>query len=85
MGFTIILILLLAAVLGAWIASIGLLISAGRAKGHQMENAGLLWYIGILASPVVLGLYVAALPDKRARTSAGKHTQHEDAESLPSI
>ena len=48
--------------------SIPLLIEAAKAKGYYMnEGTGGLWAIGLLASPVVLGLCVCALPDIRLR------------------
>ena len=38
-------------------------------KGHGQDGTGSLWFIGIFASPIVLGLYTASLPDRSA--SAG--------------
>ena len=48
--------------------SIPLLIEAAKAKGYYKDGGtGGLWAIGLLASPIVLGLCVCALPDKRLR------------------
>lgn len=49
----------------AWVASISLLIKAGMEKGYSMDNKLLLWFVGLFASPIVLGLYVCSLPDAR--------------------
>lgn len=57
---------LFVAVLVAWLMSINLLVKVGAAKGYSMDNKGLLWFIGIFATPIVVGLYVASLPDNRA-------------------
>lgn len=64
------LVLLLCAYLGAALAAIGLFVNAMREKGHSDKSAGLLWYIGIFATPIVVGLYVASLPDRRGETQA---------------
>lgn len=61
----ILLILLLSAYPGAALVAISLFVGAMREKGHSDKSAGLLWYIGIFATPIVVGLYVASLPDKR--------------------
>ena len=59
------LIIVSALVLTAWLLSIDMFINAGKAKGYSMANSGKLWFIGIIATPLVVGLYVAALPDNR--------------------
>lgn len=63
--FFLFLITVLVLILVAWLLSIDLLIDAGKAKGYSMANSGKLWFIGIVATPLVVGLYVAALPDNR--------------------
>ena len=60
------------AVLVAWLMATNLFIKIARAKGYYKDGAGLLWFIGIFATPIVVGIYVAALPDKR---QAGTLTQ----------
>ncbi len=66
------LFMLLIVVLIASIVSISLMIDAGRAKGYPMSNTGILWFVGICAplGPIVVGIYINALPYKS--TSAGK-------------
>ena len=71
-------------VLVAWLAAISLFIKAGKAKGYSMENAWLLWFVGIFATPVAVGLYVAALPDRRSAAS-GKSKYEDFLDSLPSV
>jgi hypothetical protein len=48
--------------------AISLLVNAAKEKGHL--RVGLLWFIGIFTSPVVLGLCVIALPDRRVPYNA---------------
>ena len=48
--------------LAAWVIAVSMLIDAMEAKGYTPKNKGALWFVGIFASPVVLGLYVVALP-----------------------
>lgn len=50
----------------AWIVAISLMCDAVQEKGHHKDGTGSLWAIGILCSPIVLGLYAAALPDRKA-------------------
>ena len=58
---------LLVAVLAAWLYAISLYVKAAKEKGYyKTEGAGPLWFVGIFATPLAVGLYVAALPDKRA-------------------
>lgn len=48
----------------AWIMSISMFIDAARAKGYKMKKTGMIWFVGIFATPIVAGLYVNALPNK---------------------
>lgn len=74
------------AVLVAWLMAINLFAKIARSKGYYKDGAGILWFIGIFATPIVVGIYVAALPDKR---QAGTLTQGgvpvSVDEELPSI
>jgi amino acid permease len=47
----------------AYFSAIGLLITAAQERGRK--KTGSLWLIGIFTSPIVLGLCVIALPDKK--------------------
>ena len=67
--------------LAARVVAINLLIKAGRAKGYAMENAGILWFVGIFATPIVVGLYIASLPDNRTIADPEKPTENE----LPAV
>lgn len=51
-------------VLTAWIASISMLISVIKAKGSRFDSTLIYWFVGLFASPIVLGLYAIALPAK---------------------
>lgn len=61
-------------ILAAWIVSIVKLVEAYKLKQENGQDAptGVLWLIGLFASPVVLGLYVCALPNRSERTSSKK-------------
>ena len=76
-GFPIVIVVLVAIVLiVAWIMAIMSLIDAAEAKGwYKNEGTGKLWFIGLFASPIVLGLYVASLPDVYLRNGVTKLTQ----------
>lgn len=65
-GFVILFLLIAAAVLGAWIAALNLLTNLAKEKGYT-GSIGLLWYIGLVATPFIVGIYVAALPDRGAQ------------------
>lgn len=77
-----ILILCLAASLGAWLLAISLFAKIAKEKGYFEDGAGILWFMGIFATPIVAGLYVLALPDKNV--SNGGRRLNVD-EELPSI
>lgn len=49
--------------LTAGIVAISHFIELGQKKGCIEEKTGVYWFIGLFASPLVLGLYVAAAPD----------------------
>lgn len=61
-----------------WLLAIHLFVEVAKMKGHHQDGTGSLWLIGLFASPIVLGLYAAALPD-RATPVAAK------ADELPAI
>ena len=63
--------------LAARVVAINLLIKVGRAKGYAMENAGILWFVGIFATPILVGLYIASLPDNRTIAGLGKPAEAE--------
>ena len=49
--------------LAAGIVALSHFIELGQKKGCIEEETGVYWFIGLFASPLVLGLYVAAAPD----------------------
>lgn len=70
----------------AWLMAISQLVEAARMKGHCQNGDGMLWFIGIFASPIVLGLYTASLPDRAAHTQDGAAAQPKPLSSeLPPI
>lgn len=79
---SIILIAIAIAAFVAWIMSISLLIDAARAKGHKMDSTGKLWFIGLFATPIVVGLYVNALPDLTHGTAVSRQSA---ADELPRV
>ena len=81
MGELIFMLVIVIVMLAAWVVAINLLIKAGKAKGYAMENAGILWFVGIFATPIVVGLYIASLPDNRTIADPEKPTENE----LPAV
>lgn len=69
----------------AWILAIEKLINAARMKGHCKEGSGALWFIGLFASPLVLGLYTASLPDRGQAAIADKVSAQSPIDDLPAI
>lgn len=47
-----------------WVETIGFMIRASQAKGFHRDSSASLWFIGLFASPIMLGLYTASLPDR---------------------
>lgn len=72
-------------VLVAWLLAINLLIKVGEAKGHALSNKGLLWFIGIFATPIVVGLYIIALPDRRAEAARKAPPSSAATDELPEL
>lgn len=76
-------IIILFLVLAAWLASISLFIKAAKEKGYyEHGGTGLLWFIGIFATPIVVGLYTASLPDLRDQKAKQKETVETE---LPAV
>ena len=59
----------------AWLWSINLFAAEAKRKGHG--NTGVLWFMGIFATPIVVGLYTAQLPDL-SQKGAEQHVEQED-------
>lgn len=74
-------------VLAGWISAIFMLIQVGESKGYDMSKSGMLWFMGIFASPIVLGLYICALPNKQIASENTALTPESAPanEDLPSI
>lgn len=51
----------------AYFVSIAMLVKSARQKGHHRDGSLPLWFMGLFATPIVLGLYVAGLPDRAGR------------------
>ena len=64
--------------------AISLLVDAAKAKGFHRNDAGTLWFVGIFASPIVLGLYTASLPDRSA-PAATAAAPEDPRDELPAI
>ena len=70
-------------VLIAWLVAINLFVEAAKEKGYYRDGgAGLLWFVGIFATPIVVGIYTTALPDKRSQEA---HSGTGDASRSASI
>lgn len=75
-GFeSLIVLVYLLLVLAAFLASISLFIKAAKEKGYyENGGTGILWFIGIFATPIVVGLYTASLPDLRGQKAKQEET-----------
>lgn len=69
-----VLLLVSLVVLMAWLFSISMFISIIKSKGSPFDSSLIYWFVGLFASPIVLGLYAVALPNKAA---IGSHTEHK--------
>ena len=56
------LIILLFVVVVAWVLATGMFVDIIKKKGYRGE-VGMLWFIGIFASPIALGIYSIAFKD----------------------
>ncbi len=72
-------------ILAAWLVSIAYLCNAAKAKGWHENGAAGLWFVGIFCSPVILGLYAAALPDRKGQTDSKTAVDTQPPLTLPSI
>lgn len=81
------LFIILIAMLVASLLAVNEFIKVGKAKGYYMDNAGLLWFIGIFMplGPLAVGLYVVALPDRSQRPAAPAASAPTAPAVLPSI
>lgn len=59
------------------------LIRIAKAKGHYIDGAGLLWFIGLCGTALVLGLIVCALPDRAIPATQTSYARNDDA--LPEV
>lgn len=83
-GLLLLFFVIAASVLVAWLMAISLFVDSARMKGYYRDGgSGALWFIGIFATPIVVGIYVASLPDKKLHNDAAR----EDAANnvLPSV
>lgn len=67
----------------AWLVATNKLVKLAMEKDPTRDTTGVLWFIGICASPIVLGLYVCALPDTRALSQS--KPEGDKPSNLPSI
>lgn len=72
--------LVLVAMIAAGLVAISLFVDLAKEKGHYRDDANVLWFIGIFASPVVLGIYVMALSNKSSKASSA-----DISKELPSL
>lgn len=74
-------IVILIVVIVAWVNAINLYLAALAEKGYELDNSirGKIWFIGLFATPLAAGLYVASLPDRSQQPSNKTNT-----ESIPS-
>ena len=61
--------LVFVAMIAAGLVAISLFVDLAKEKGHYRDDANILWFVGIFASPVV-GIYVMALSNKSSKDSS---------------
>lgn len=59
------------------------LVKIAKMKGYHTDGAGLLWFIGLCGTALVLGLIVCALPDRAIPATQTSYTRNDDA--LPEV
>ncbi len=67
-----------------WVETIGFVVRAAQAKGFHRDSSAPLWFIGLLATPLMLGVYVASLPD-RGSEGAEPEPAKTLADELPAL
>lgn len=72
-------------ILLGWVAAISYLIDAAKEKGYHQNNSLGLWLIGLIASPIVLGLYTASLPDRGMQQSPQRSADQVLRDEMPQI
>lgn len=68
-------------VIAANICGVAELVKIARAKGHYTNGAGILWFIGLFGTALMVGLIVCALPDRAAPAPSAK----TDEDALPEV
>ena len=73
----------------AWFIAISMFVNLANDKGHHLDDTGKLWFVGIFASPIVLGIYVLGLRDKKATNGTASMNQGKAAgkveDDLPAL
>ncbi len=67
--------------IAANICGVAELVKIARAKGHYTNDAGILWFIGLFGTALMVGLTVCALPDRAAPAPSAK----TDEDALPEV
>lgn len=67
--------------IAANICGVAELIKIAREKGHYTDGAGILWFIGLFGTALMVGLIVCALPDRAAPAPSAK----TDEDALPEV
>ena len=85
-GIEIIIILILVFI--PWFLSMKLFIDMAKEKGYYEDgDTGILWLTGLFATPIVVGIYAAGLPDKHLRGKAAGTVGYAQSidDELPSV
>lgn len=69
----------------AYFTAIFMLIKAIRIKGHHQQGAAILFFLGFFASPIVLGLYAAALPNCTSANMTASSSTLPSQDEMPEI
>lgn len=67
--------------IAANICGVAELVKIAKAKGHYTDGAGILWFIGLFGTALMVGLIVCSLPDRAATAPIEK----TDEDALPEV
>ena len=79
-------LLIIGMVIAVYLVMIALFVSAAKKKGHYVDGTAVPWLVGIFLSPLVLALYVCALPDRgKQEPTASAKQESSLPEDLPAL
>lgn len=73
--------------LASWIVAAYMFIDLAKQKDPQFNKEGRLYFVTLVASPFVTGLYVCAMPDKRQGRlrPVENHSNPDESRPIPPV